>query len=430
MGTPDLPAEDPVFALLGTPTAVAQELTSLWRRWSRQAADSWEHPREHGHLAYDLVRGISGRRKGWDAALERAQELVAAWTLALRAGAAGEQDERMLLVRLPEQGLNNPLGRDEVFLSSLSEWELGVLACWATDADWEGLTVTVRVPEPVAARLLSQPSALSCLTPEQAATAQDTAPQVPVEAMGPGVFDDTPVSERRAVTAGDLRALRTISRDVDQLYLVLSVCPSRPGPRCCRCPCWRRGSLAEAGTSSSRLAVICPTHWWRPGVRISQPTPRRTMTRSGCPVSTSAATRTSAAARARPRANGWWCAWPEDARTPMQHCAVCSLPAEWRICAISGTGMTRAASAAILCPSLCGTDCWPWSSWICDLSGPSRTTVHGPEGRVCRWVSWHPCSCTRRMLQGSSRAGRTPPVASTRAATAASRARSAPSTVQ
>ncbi|MEU0122221.1 hypothetical protein ABZ114_11085 [Streptomyces albidoflavus] len=223
MGTPDLPAEDPVFALLGAPTVVAEELASLWRRWSGQAADSWEHPRENGHLAYDLVRGISSRRKGWDAALERAQELVAAWALSLRAGAAGEQDERVLMVRLPEQGLDDPFGRDEVFLGRLSEWELGVLACWATEADWEGLTVALRVPEPVAARLLSQPSALSCLLPEQAVAAQDAAPQVPVEAVGPGVFDDTPVSARRPVTAGDLRALRTIAREVDQLYLVLSV---------------------------------------------------------------------------------------------------------------------------------------------------------------------------------------------------------------
>ncbi|QKW54077.1 hypothetical protein [Streptomyces buecherae] len=83
--------------------------------------------------------------------------------------------------------------------------------------------MTLRVPEPVAARLLSQPSALSCLTPEQAVAAQDAAPRAPVEAVRPGVFDDTPVSERRAVTTGDLRALRTISREVDQLYLVLSV---------------------------------------------------------------------------------------------------------------------------------------------------------------------------------------------------------------
>jgi hypothetical protein len=37
------------------------------------------------------------------------------------------------------------------------------------------------------------------------------------------VFDDTPVHARRPVTAGDLRALRTVSREADQLYLVLSV---------------------------------------------------------------------------------------------------------------------------------------------------------------------------------------------------------------
>lgn len=104
MYTPELPSQDPVFALLGAPTVVARELTSLWQRWSRQAADSWEHPREHDYLAYDLVHGISSRRKGRDAALERAQELVAAWTPALPADAAGEQDERVLLVRLPDEG--------------------------------------------------------------------------------------------------------------------------------------------------------------------------------------------------------------------------------------------------------------------------------------------------------------------------------------
>ncbi|MER5878470.1 hypothetical protein ABT119_21450 [Streptomyces sp. NPDC001910] len=221
-GTPNLPAEDPVFALLGAPPTVAKELTSLWRRWSRRAAGSWDHPREHGHLAYDLVHGMSSRRKGWQAALERAQELVAVWALAA-SGAAGEAEERTLVVRLPREGLDDPLGRDEVFLGRLSEWELGVLACWATEADWEELTVTLRVPEPVAASLLSRPSELSCLTPGQAVSASDAAPQVPVEGVGPGVFDDAPVSERRAVTAGDLRALRTISREADQLYLVLSV---------------------------------------------------------------------------------------------------------------------------------------------------------------------------------------------------------------
>ncbi|MEV5989364.1 hypothetical protein AB0L85_31050 [Streptomyces sp. NPDC052051] len=81
-----------------------------------------------------------------------------------------------------------------------------------------------------------------------------------------------------------------------------------------------------------------------------------------------------------------------------------SLLAEWRICAISGTGTTRAASGERRDPV-------PFPVWDGLLAmeqldlrpcRPVRGTVHGVEGRVCRWASWHPCSCTRRMLQGSS----------------------------
>jgi hypothetical protein len=223
MDTPELPAEEEVIASLGTPTAVAGQLESLWRRWSSEAAGSWEHPREFGYLAHSLIQGMGSRRKGRDAALERAQELVSAWAEAVHAGAAGEQDERELLVRLPEQGLDDPPGRDEPFLARLSEWELGVLACWATAADWERLTLTLRVPETIAARLASGPSELACSTPEQSATEQPVAGQAPAQPVGPGVFDDTPISDRRVVTAEDLRALRTVSREADQLYLVLSV---------------------------------------------------------------------------------------------------------------------------------------------------------------------------------------------------------------
>ncbi|MFE4830691.1 hypothetical protein [Streptomyces sp. NPDC056672] len=224
MDAPVLPAEDPVLALLGTPPAVAKQLGSLWQQWSGKAADSWEHPREHGYLAYSLVHGISSRRSGRDAALERVQELVSAWTAAAQAGTGGERDGRDLSVRLPVQGLDDPPGRGKSFLGGLSEWELGVLACWATDADWDRLTVTVRVPEPVAARLLSDRSQLSSGPPGQRAAEQEEALQPPpAQPVGPGVFDDTPVAERRPVTTSDLRVLRVVSRDADQLYLVLSV---------------------------------------------------------------------------------------------------------------------------------------------------------------------------------------------------------------
>ncbi|MYR92314.1 MULTISPECIES: hypothetical protein [unclassified Streptomyces] len=225
MDTPELPGEDPVLALLGDPATAGRRLESLWRRWSERTADSWQHPREHDHLAYDLVQGISSRRKGRQAALERAQELVSAWTAAIPADTAGAQEEQVLLLQLPSPEPGDRYGRDEPFLGGLSEWELGVLVHWATEADWDRLTVTVRVPQPVAARLLSgRGSQLSCSTPgRQGSPGQTTVLQVSGHSAGPGVFDDTPVAERRPVTASDLQTLRILSRDADGLYLVLSL---------------------------------------------------------------------------------------------------------------------------------------------------------------------------------------------------------------
>ncbi|MFJ8969999.1 hypothetical protein ACIRJ3_37735 [Streptomyces anulatus] len=224
MGAPELPGEDPVFAPVGDPAAVGRRLESLWRRWSGGAADSWEDPREHGHLAHYLVQDISSRRKGWQAALERAQQLVSAWAAEVPADTAGAQKDQLLLVQLPAPDPGDRYGRGEPFLGTLSEWELGMLVCWATEADWDRLTVTVRVPEPVASRLLSgRGSQLRCSTPAQGFPESASFAQLPGQPAGPGVFDDTPVAERRPVTVRDLRALRVLSRDPDGLYLVLSL---------------------------------------------------------------------------------------------------------------------------------------------------------------------------------------------------------------
>lgn len=219
METPDLPVEDPVLATLGTSATVRSELASLWRRWRGCADSSWEHPREHCHVAHHLIDGMGGRRKGRNAVLACAYRLVSTWTDAAEAAAAGEFGERTLIARLPERHPERLYGHDESFLHDLSEWELAALVSWGVDADWEGLTVTLRVPEPVAVRLLSSDSALSCSLPE-AAVAEPVA--APAQSVEPGVFDDGPIAQRRPVTAGHLQALRTVSRDADQLYLVLS----------------------------------------------------------------------------------------------------------------------------------------------------------------------------------------------------------------
>ncbi|MEU6242774.1 hypothetical protein [Streptomyces sp. NPDC047024] len=219
MNTPDLLPEDPALAALGPSAKVASDLASLWERWSGRAAGSWEHPREQDYVAHYLADGMRGRRKGREAVLGHGKQLVSAWTAEAEAAASGQREERILVARLPERFALRRSDRDKSYRHELSEWELGVLVCWGMEADWERLTVTLRVPEPVAVRLLSPGSNLSCRTPEEAAAEPVAVPEQLVE---PGVFDDGPVGERRPVTAGHLRALRTISREADQLYLVLS----------------------------------------------------------------------------------------------------------------------------------------------------------------------------------------------------------------
>ncbi|TGN79085.1 hypothetical protein E5083_05345 [Streptomyces bauhiniae] len=68
MDTPELPSEEAVFSVLGNPTAVGDQLRSLWRQWRTSIADSWDHPREYDYLTYRLVHKVSSRRKGRDGA--------------------------------------------------------------------------------------------------------------------------------------------------------------------------------------------------------------------------------------------------------------------------------------------------------------------------------------------------------------------------
>jgi len=128
MQAPDLPTDDSALAPLGEPKKTASHLNALWRTWSSRAADSWEHPRHHSYVAYQLVEGLGARRKGRDAVLRHAQRLVSTWTATAEAAAGGESGEQLLLARLPKPRREHRGDREEPFLHGLSEWELGVLA--------------------------------------------------------------------------------------------------------------------------------------------------------------------------------------------------------------------------------------------------------------------------------------------------------------
>lgn len=224
MGDPVLPDDDPVFAPLGAPAEVARQLTSLWRRWRQKVADGWDHPDEQAYLAHHVTDSMGARRKGRDEILARARLLLAQWQDEAGKALATGGTERVLTARLPRPDAAVQRAYDDSPLDRLSPWELGVLALWGVEADWEQFTMVLEVPEPVAARLLSQDGpGLSCVARNTLAPAVPEPARETEEPLGPGVFDDTPVSARRPVTAGHLRALRLASREADQLYLVFSV---------------------------------------------------------------------------------------------------------------------------------------------------------------------------------------------------------------
>ncbi|MFI9616794.1 hypothetical protein ACIHCM_34810 [Streptomyces sp. NPDC052023] len=220
---PDVPAEDPAFTPLGGPDQVRKHLVSLWQRWSSAVADTWDAPQRHTFLAHRLVEGMGSRRKGRDQILERGRAVMAGWEREIRSAVGDEHGERTLVARLPHDAAVRGVRRS--LLDRLGEWELGVLALHTVSTVWEpNSVITVRVPEPVAARLLAQRSGLSYSEPESAGTTPSATGLHAADkaGLGPGVFDDTPVHRRRVVSAGHVRALRAAMRDAEQLYAVFS----------------------------------------------------------------------------------------------------------------------------------------------------------------------------------------------------------------
>ncbi|GGR82572.1 hypothetical protein ADL01_23630 [Streptomyces sp. NRRL WC-3618] len=228
MTEPDVPADEPAFAPLGDPGEARRQLLSLWRRWRSAVEDSWDDPQQQTYVVHHLTDTMGSRRKGRDQMLERARAVVAGWEADVRAAAGERHGDRVVVARLPHDAAERGSGRSLV--DRLGEWELGVLASYTADVVWEPQSViTVRVPEPVAVRLLTQHHTLSYSEPETDEADQPAAqsPADPRSAtgsgVGPGVFDDTPVHSRHLVTGEHLRALRATMRDAEQLYVVFSV---------------------------------------------------------------------------------------------------------------------------------------------------------------------------------------------------------------
>ncbi|MFJ9339900.1 hypothetical protein ACIRP0_11490 [Streptomyces sp. NPDC101733] len=221
LDTPPLPADDPAFAVLGNRMRISTGLSTLWRKWQCAAEDGWDAPTSRAFSRYALVEGIRSNKKGRAEALEGAARLIKSWEEGARTAAATTDATPMVWVTAcwPEEAEKPTRGDARDVFQVLDRWTLGVVATWTVTADWGQRTITLKVPALVADRLLASSSGLTCKRGAEAALFEAD-PQA--GSVVPGVFDDTPVFDRKLISSAHLAALRNFSYAADQLYIVFS----------------------------------------------------------------------------------------------------------------------------------------------------------------------------------------------------------------
>lgn len=217
---PDLPADDASFAVLGDVGQVEGGLRKLWQEWQQSTARSWDPADAGGYLARAPLTPVRSRRQAVQRAERRAQELLRTWCSEALAQAwePSEQDALVdLAVVLPEP-VTMPGYQQTGFLGELDQWQQAAVVTWGVAFDWARMTARLRVPQEAAEYLRTEPYPLRL-----AAEAPDQQPVPADQGVEPGVFDDTPVAERRLLAAAHLAALRAADRQPDQLYVVFSL---------------------------------------------------------------------------------------------------------------------------------------------------------------------------------------------------------------
>jgi hypothetical protein len=235
MPVPELPVDDPALAVLGSDSDVHRALRSLWREWHLQVSHGWLIPREYDFLAYKLGERLGNKRKGRDQLDERARELLDGWAdAAVAAMGHEEQADQLVVASIPVADKERD-GRRPPLIKQLTKWELGVLIMFTVAADWRTRTFLLQVPQAIAERMLAADSAMSwvrCMgDPDNqmanadllAVSGEARLAEAGHSAFLPGILDDTPVSQRRAVTLSEVRALREALDERRQLFVVCSV---------------------------------------------------------------------------------------------------------------------------------------------------------------------------------------------------------------
>jgi hypothetical protein len=234
MPVPELPVDDPAFAVLGSSRDAAMALRMLWREWQHQVSHGWLDPHEYDHLTYKLDERTGNKRKGREELHQRAHLLLDNWADAA-AAAGNEHSAARFITATIGPAARNRDGSHQPLAALLTKWELGVLIMFTVAADWATRTFLLKVPLTVAERMLAEHSILSCAScasdgNDEAAykdllvTARQTRlAEASHSAFVPGVLDDTPISQRGAVTLNEVRALREALDECRQVFVVCSV---------------------------------------------------------------------------------------------------------------------------------------------------------------------------------------------------------------
>jgi hypothetical protein len=235
MPMPELPDDDPAFAVIGSSSDIQGALQSLWHEWHLRVSHGWLIPHEYDFLTRELAERMGNKRKGRDELHERARQMLNTWADAAVTAAGSEYKVDQLVMVSIRLANGDRDGNRTLLSKQLTKWELGVLIIFMVAADWATRTFLLKVPLAIAERMLAGDSALSSApctgdpSDESAhegllARSKDARlAEAGHSAFLPGILDDTPVSQRRAVTLNEVSALRRALDERRQLFIVCSV---------------------------------------------------------------------------------------------------------------------------------------------------------------------------------------------------------------
>jgi hypothetical protein len=225
---------DARFAGLGKPDQQKRFLESVRRTWAYSLEYRLPINESSRFSAWWQFEDHFGKnRKGRAKAEQAVEECVNRWDERLPelVNAADPSSVAWLTIRIPVATEEHGQTKEHVTV-----WELAVAANYGVAYHWPSRTVLIQVPALIGDRLLRahrdlEPSAVPASDSEDPSNILETwmASRHRPTPIGPlpGLLDDGPLAERRALTSGDVEALKLIC-EPEELFLTMSTSGIEP----------------------------------------------------------------------------------------------------------------------------------------------------------------------------------------------------------